>query len=219
MRVSVLLPSSKPAVSTAQILPLNAAGSSPERRRPQPRRRLPLTQGKQRPGPGCRAFRDCQRGCENARAATKAGLDQGRRQGWVRLLHAYPAARLPLRCAMSSAQAFVAAPARRMQLSAFRLAERLVHFGPSKDLGSSFRQNTRDPGCRPSWAGGLLVRGYASHTGKPGPPRPARPDLGSASQLRRSSSCAGCRFYRRMQRKPMWLVEVSIAWGWRAAGR
>jgi hypothetical protein len=39
--------------------------------------------------PEFRAFRDCRRWREDARATTKAGLDQGRYQGWVRLLHAF----------------------------------------------------------------------------------------------------------------------------------
>ena len=39
-----------------------------------------------------------------------------------------------------------------------------------------------------------------------------------ASRQRRAASSARP-VYRATQRKPMWLVEVSIAPGWRAAGR
>ena len=41
------------------------------------------------------AFRDCRRWCEDARAKTTAGLDQGGDQGWVLLLHAEAVGKLP----------------------------------------------------------------------------------------------------------------------------
>src|SRR5438874_13638840 len=38
--------------------------------------------------PAIRAFRDCRHWRDDARAPTKAGLDRGRDEGWVRLRHA-----------------------------------------------------------------------------------------------------------------------------------